>query len=148
MPTQNNCSSVKVFQVQENFEQRQFHVKAPTWPFGGGPLYERGSIIWILKPLNLQNPSLYGWNINVITYNLYALSCCVWNFVVLDMQFVMSLTFELVHVTCGNLLKPGLGWNNAHGPQNWALGFPARGRPRGAGEIHLLGFLEDVIEII
>lgn len=22
-------------------------------------------------------------------------------------------------------VKPGLGWNNAHGPQNWALGFPS-----------------------
>ena len=76
-------------------------------------------------------------------YNLYALSCCVWNFAVQDHAVCDILDIWIAHVTCGNLLenvlekkhphffdvskhrlilfvKPGLGWNNAHGPQNWA----------------------------
>lgn len=94
MPTQNNCSSVNVFQVQENFEQRQFHVKAPTWPLGGGPLYERWFHNMVFKALE-STKSIFMW-LKDPGYKLYGLSCCVWNFAVQDMQFVMSLTFELV----------------------------------------------------
>lgn len=124
-----------------------------------------GFIIWILKPWNLQNPSLYGWNINVITCMPWVVACET--LLYKTMQFVMSLTFELVmwHVeiswkmfwkkTLTFSMSPNIDSfylsNQAWG-ESMPMG-PRTGRgwkhagPRGAGEIHLLAFLEDVLKL-